>query len=356
MFAAALTAAAVESACGGGHVALPEPTTTQVAVSVATPARRVVDMSILPDQLPPAVAQAADAAVSVEYAYDKPVDSDTFTRNIDEASGFRIAPDTYITAGHAVHDENDQPLPYVNVCGNLKVFVPSDKPTASTSFNGEAHDLYGSDLSAERYFGRRLQRKSDILADMAIFNTSADSDQASQPIVEVAPHQPTVGDPVYFINFQPTDDGRSRSASQEQVWESGGSISDLATLTKPAIYGGIVVSIQDGNVFILTGGKSYVPLGDSYMRRGASGGMVVNQQGQVVAESVASVRYGSIGSPYARDYLENQARLTIEGVGATTEMGMEVARPITMPRIHEFLAELSTAPNCTIDTAHTVNH
>lgn len=363
MFVAAMAAAVAEVSCGGGNGALPKPPTTPAEASIVTPTRQVVDMSVLPDQLPPAVARVAKAAVSVEYKYDEEKEGSTpdvrsYTRHAEDGSGFRIAPDVYVTAGHVAHDSNNQPLPYVNACGNLRVFTSTNEATGITEVDGKQYEIRGSDIPAGRYVAEYTQRGPKISEDIGVIEAPAGNSPVVQSIAEVAPHQPMVGDPVYFINFQPTNDGRSRSASQQEVFSKDDLDSAIQpAMSEPAIYGGIVVSVGNGkNMVILTGGESYVPLGDSNLRHGASGGMVVNQQGQVVAESVASVNYDGIDDKdtYTEANLERLAAITIKGATSSAEMGIALARPVTTEHVQEMLARLSVAPSCVVDKAHSM--
>lgn len=368
MFAAALTVAALESACGYGHTQNPALTTPTTTVQIG-PGQQRVDMSVLPEHLPQAVLRAEEAAVSVEQAYAK---TTTEAAGITEstqmsqslASGFRVAPDTYITAGHVIKGDRKDP-PFVNVCGNVQVFGASSEPTAAgTLDNGEGYELFGASMDADKMYGVLKDTDSTPLADMAIIKapdiTGSLKDNTDQPVARVAQSQPKTGEAVYFINYQPTPDGMYRSASQSEASNLNRIAGSLPPkfLSKPAVYGGVVLNSRDehGSMIIVYGGKSYTHTNDTYARQGASGGMIVNQQGEVVAISVGSAQFSNKQTAVYPSELAYQTGLVINGSSQRTKFGLEYARPVTKSRLKFFLAKLATAHSCVVDLAHRSIH
>jgi hypothetical protein len=104
------------------------------------------------------------------------------------------------------------------------------------------------------------------------------------PNITLATERLKPGETVYFINFQPTADGRVRSPLAADA------VQGAADYSKPAVFSGLVVQSENKRAVIATGySKSYgLGIADNTVRKGASGGAIVNVRGELVGLSVAS--------------------------------------------------------------------
>jgi hypothetical protein len=206
--------------------------------------------------LPVAVARAERSVVATRQM----LKSDAVKAII--ASGVIINGNQVATAGHNVEDSSSIG------CKNFQVITPgvfedsgaNKDPVIGVSFN---------------------HAKS---TDVAVLTVQTGVNFQSLPPVRIASRPPSAGQTVYFINYQPTAEGKLRSPSVKP------SLDSRQDYSRPAIFAGTVVGTSPNGVAIVTGyGKS---LGrgapDVMVRKGASGGAVVNSDGELVGLSVSS--------------------------------------------------------------------
>jgi len=173
------------------------------------------------------------------------------------ASGVIINGQQILTAGHTVgHDGRV-------ACANTSVLASSFISDAATSSDIVTHASV-------------VHNKT---TDVAVLTLRASDNFTSMPDVKISDRKLSVGDTVYFINYQPTADGAVRSP-----------LSDIAANTTPVIFNGTVIKDAAGRTTIATGsGKSFgAGSEDNLVRKGASGGAIVNSHGELVGLSVAS--------------------------------------------------------------------
>lgn len=176
------------------------------------------------------------------------------------ASGVVINDQQIITAGHTVGGGS-------LMCANTSV-VASGLVSRATA-------------SSDRVTHAAFQYTPGI--DLAVMTLQAGDNFRSLPDVKLASELPKKGETVYFINFQPAADGQVRNPAAE-------SKPGAVDYTKPAIFSGIVAQSKNDRVTIATGySKSYgLGTADNMVRKGASGGAIVNVRGELVGLSVAS--------------------------------------------------------------------
>lgn len=172
------------------------------------------------------------------------------------ASGVILNDRQVLTAGHAT-DDGGKSLS----CANMSVAVPGFMTAAAAS---RLPALFGS---AE--YGESV--------DLALLTVKADANFRNLPPVTLASARPKAGDTVFFINYQPKADGTARNPLAEDEDD-------------PAVFSGVVIGTEKHGLAVATGGGQSYGHGDpeTMLRKGASGGAVVNAQGELIGLSVSS--------------------------------------------------------------------
>jgi hypothetical protein len=130
------------------------------------------------------------------------------------ASGVILSSDSVLTAAHNVRRANG-----TVTCSQLTV--------AATGL------LTGATASRDRVL-YASSNKYENTADLALLTVEASDNFKNMPKAVLARKSPQVGETVYFINFQPTVDGKIRTPTNQS---SGSPTTDYS---KPAIFTGIV--------------------------------------------------------------------------------------------------------------------
>lgn len=215
----------------------------------ATPVQATKPNTELYPDLPPAVANAISSVVAVQRV--------TGANNQGlAASGVILGKDQVLTAGHEIDSGNG-----VLACSQTSVVGPGVLTPGSASSNPV--------LAA-------ALRHTDTL-DMALLQIKSDTNFQALPSITIAQGEPESGSTVYFINFQPKGDGQQRIPTNK----------DAST---PAVFSGTALGGTEKGFAIATGGgQSYGLDGDdNILRKGASGGAVVNEKGELLGLSVSS--------------------------------------------------------------------
>jgi hypothetical protein len=206
--------------------------------------------------LPPAVARAVQSVVATQQVLNSSNGQGMV------ASGVIINDEQILTAGHNVEGGGDV------ACSQVSVVAPGLLTSAAASSDRV-------NFASVRY-GKN--------ADVAVLTVDSSENFRTLPDISLANRQPESGDTVYFINFQPTADGKVRSPAAQNSEDPNQDYSE------PVIFPGIVLGKTEHGLAIATGyGKSYgkgVP--DNMVRKGASGGAIVNTKGELVGLSVSS--------------------------------------------------------------------
>jgi hypothetical protein len=202
-------------------------------------------------ELPPEVAKSIQSVVALQrLAAGK--DSDIGM----VASGVILNDHQVLTAGHATDTGSE-----VLSCNNISIDAPGFLTPASAS---RIAATYGSAMHSNN-------------TDLAMLSIKSDANFKRLPAVSIASDPPSAGDTVFFINYQPKADGQLRSPMN-------------AGASDPVIFSGIVLGSTPHGLAIATGGGESFGHGDpdNLLRKGASGGAVVNAKGELVGLSVSS--------------------------------------------------------------------
>jgi len=243
--------------------------------------------------LPVAVARSVNTVVATQQVLDA-ADKEGIV-----ASGVIVSGTQVLTAAHNVRLSNGTVS-----CSQLTV-AATGLLTGATASRSPV-----SFVSSNKYGGS---------ADMALLTVEAGDNFRALPKATLAKRSPEVGETVYFVNFQPTADGKIRTPTSQAS-------NDPATdYSKPAIFSGIVTSVTNDDIVVATGAGTSYGLGvkDNVVRKGASGGAVVNNQGELVGLSVSSDSLqtdrtaASIAKEYGQNLPEHQYQIAhIEPVAA----------------------------------------
>lgn len=177
------------------------------------------------------------------------------------ASGVVINDNQIVTAGHTIGGDSQL------MCANTSVVASGLVSKATASNDPVTH-------AAFRYTPE---------TDLAVMTLRGSDNFRSLPNIALARQLPKKGETVYFINFQPAANGQVRNPAAE-------SKPGAVDYSKPAIFSGIVAERERDRVVIATGYSKSFGLGaaDNMVRKGASGGAIVNVRGELVGLSVAS--------------------------------------------------------------------
>lgn len=263
-FAATLVAATFYANCyngGSSHPNNPPP-------GIESLQQPMIDLRRIPSHLPDAVAAQLETVVHIAISKEKErFIGDGFSTSLFDnhsyLSGVKIGPNLVLTAGHALRDTNGNLNTTVN-CGDLYITGSTD----ASGLSGYRANTVTSEVSS---FNER-----DSVPDIALLVTGAFSGFDDLKSAQISPLPPRIGDVVYFVNFQPDSLGNERDPG---VYEN--------RLNRPAVFPGIVVgTTKTGALQVITGLVSYSQgEPDTRARRGASGGAVFNEFGELVAIS-----------------------------------------------------------------------
>jgi hypothetical protein len=201
--------------------------------------------------LPKGVARSVQSIVAVQR-----ITSTVAEDNAIVASGVILNDHQVLTAGHTASNSKG-----ALSCAGTRVNAQGFLSSSAASSNPVS---YASALHSGA-------------ADMAVLTVEPDENYQSLPAISVASVLPKPGDVVYFINYQPQADGTIRDPLSAGV---GG----------PVIFSGIVIGHDAQGLQIATGGGTSYGHGqpETVLRKGASGGAIVNGNGELVGLSVSS--------------------------------------------------------------------
>lgn len=222
-------------------------------MSIAEPEQ---DMETQYPDLPPSVARSISSVVATQQILDEG------TQQGVVASAVIINDLQVLTAAHNINRNGRL------ACGNSSVVTPGMLTTAAASKDAVTH----------------ASAKYDKKNDLAVLTVQPSANFRDLPDIQIADRLPEVGDTVYFINFQPTAEGKVRSPA------AAASDNPANDYSKPAVFSGIVLGKKANGIAVATGhGKSYgLGVADNLVRKGASGGAIVNVRGELVGLSVSS--------------------------------------------------------------------
>lgn len=287
----------------------------------ATPTHQAPAIIRIDTVLPPELPQAVQAQVgsAVDIGSEIPLEESRFpdgtlalstSRVSSLGSGVRISETEVATAGHvrAEHPEA--------ACGDFTIKTRVEDSIRKAPVTAEAHSYLSDNVSADSY---------DV-PDFGIMEVEPRLLEGV-PIAQVRQTPLEVGEPVYFVNYQPTADGTDREPSASDPY------------SQPAEYGGIVASTDGQLSRVITDiGASYGDVYDDVTRAGASGGAVFDAQGQLVAIVSRGLESGLLG--------QNQA-FGVE-LSAYPDVTVSEAKvtPVTQTLIDQLRAEIDASPSC----------
>ncbi len=202
-----------------------------------------VNLSGLPEILPPAVAALLPSVVRVEVS----IKAGIYGEEIYESfgSGVRIRPETYLTAGHVIRDKDGNMIPGINTCGALVVDSATTKSTASSLDGaGDRIQFYGTSLYAQQEVSLYTKNTADsVNTPDAALVVAPDTQQVTSPFspIELEKNKMVNGAQVYMANFEPTPEREQRTPDETKV------ISEELSkgLNKPAVMGAVVLANLD---------------------------------------------------------------------------------------------------------------
>jgi hypothetical protein len=155
---------------------------------------------------------------------------------------------------------------------------------------------------------------------------------AALPAIEISKQTLYAGEPLFFVNYEPTASGKYRDP-----------INPAGSYTKPAIYGGFYIGKdQNGEDYdVLLGVKSYGAVKDVFSRPGASGGPVFNSEGQLVGIDVQ----GYDSEPGTDEY-EQDWNVQLQHDNPHQKLETEIIQPITPSIIKGLETNLKTSEIC----------
>lgn len=204
--------------------------------------------------LPTAVAEVVKAVVATQRITGG--DSGP-VQNGFAGSGVAINDHQILTAGHNVEDGKGL------ACSQTLVLASGvlSRASATKEVVNYASVEYGDD------------------DDIAVLQVAPSSNFRNLPDVKLAQRMPQAGETVYFINYQPAADGTARTPFAKDT-----------AYAEPAVFSASVLGTGDRRFAVATGGGKSFGRGvaDVVLRKGASGGAIVNGKGELVGLSVAS--------------------------------------------------------------------
>lgn len=305
--------------------------TAELNASAAAKGAAELDVLNLPESLPAAVESLQDNAVAIGAIGVI-------------GSGIALDERRILTAGHVLYDDDEDKLDPpgsqelasfkindTGMCGDVIVHSTSTEAarfdTAGVARYGASVDVYRSTGTTDHGFDE---------PDLALLQSSWELPFDTQP-VPIAETKAAVGEPVYFINYQPDDQGMHRSPN-------AGRLSDYQLeqgYDEPALFAGFVVGGNaGGDTFHVATMKSYGMIQDSEARGGGSGGLVANGNGEVVG--VLSAVYTE---PFDAASMPHNFGVAIKNAPAS-QIDVSIVQPVTQEYINDLNSKLSSEPPC----------
>lgn len=216
--------------------------------------------------LPRAVARLYNSVVSINYGDFR-------------GSGVKIGSNLVLTAGHLVMPSGEG-HPDELRCGDI---------------NDSVSDVFtqlGNQTPIVNWYGQNNGRRNAAnTSDYALLRVDPDSTFARLPVAPVSASSPSIGSPVYNINYESNADQKlARLPNSQVASEYMGERIGYA-----AEYAGIVVGKYYGEIEIAEDLQGYGPrrYREKQSHGGASGGPVFSEQGEMFGTVVSSYNSGS---------------------------------------------------------------
>jgi len=273
-----------------------------------------INLSFLPDSLPQAVAQRVASVLDISI---RTMDHPSW---MSVASGVKIS-NLAISAGHLLKQPDG--LPHNDYgCGDLLL----------TGRAGEKSlPAYGTVFKAEASY---LDNEST--ADISILETKKSRSFSQLPNSEISDTPPSVGQFVYFVNYEPSSETLDRNPAYAELKDF-----DDPTIL-PAIYLGIILEkTPTGRYAILTGLKNLgAGMEDTLSRGGASGGPVYDEQGKIIGLVTKAT-----GKDIAPEIIETNFNVVLENIPKSS-LSVSFIQPVTSDLVSNLEQAAETNPDC----------
>lgn len=323
---------------------------TTAPTSIAAPSNK--DVLANPDlmasgypTLPPAVKRITSSAVEIYGDATQPVDYYDKRGNLLRSGSEFAYIDKAKTilaggggSGSVVETSNGKQV----ILTGGHVAAPNADACKETTVNFQSSA--GSDsesLTVEKQayqFGGSLKKETTASPDKAVIITEPGEKHEAVPLLPKVSLNP--GDVLFTANYEPKENGDERSPTSEDNPD-------------PAIYNMMVLGrSSSGLTAVLERGNSYGKSHDNRTRKGASGGLVVNSNGELVATVEGGLNNND--KPTAEDIqfelgmlaLENDDD-TLRGINAKEGDHISYLQPITQGDVDKLAREAEESPNCT---------
>lgn len=286
----------------------------------------------LSDTLPPGVEEQIPNVVAITseiHSYNSELQRVIST---SICSGVRIDEHDYLSAGHCADLRNISKglTPY---CMDIRVDIPTNQSDGVT-LDGTKQAGY----SPEGTSATSLQflNYQDILL--------IETEPGNQPSYDKPTHfrdkSDTVkqGTPLYFANYQPTENREYRNPSKEALLPPQHSRGPHT----PAILGGIAIrTVNPDTIEVVTAGDSYGTSKDTDIRMGASGGPVYDKIGNLVGRIVVTD-----ANKMSVKAFENSRNIEIAGMPDEEMLRILYVKTSSQEQVNKLQDEQQTLPRC----------
>lgn len=302
-----------------------------------------VDLGSLPQKAPQSVSSQIGNAVLVRVKKEskkgdrKGYHIDWNSESYTQGSGVRIAPNTYLTAGHVLYEKKQTYETSIQACVDSSIGSVTTRITGAIPFqHGTTIPVRGIEYKAARQVGTYTPQNEGA-DDIALVQTDVE-EFADPPQVKIREDPPKIGEKVFAVNYQPTAKNEYRTPNEGEL--------NIRMLSlgygKPAIYGGVILSTDEKNKYVMaTNLKSYGVVNDSESREGSSGGAVYDTKGQLIGISISA----SDGK-YNSDDMNWLWGLKIHGQDKDKKMSYTLVQPVTETHIGAMLMRIYQRQSC----------
>lgn len=297
----------------------------------------VVDLSVLPEELPPAVAAALPNVVKINTPILQPDGS----RDHYEGSGVRTGPTEVITASHVAMTDDGRFRQ--GQCEDASVSSSTVEPQKVISSGPHEGEYRGVETSIASVSGWKVDDR-----DIARITLDPNEAQVMDPatplkIRDLAANPLQPGDQLFIAGYGPDAEGNYRTPYDSQIfpYQKG------KGYNKPHVTGAVVLNTayQGDQLAVATGLEDYSELADPAERNveGDSGGAFFDEHGQLVG--VLSTGTLETASGYSVEEVSTafQARLQFTGLPQGYTPSVSTAELIT-PDLLSQLQGLPPAP------------
>jgi hypothetical protein len=337
------TSAALLTACHGSELPPPEP--SSVIVRQSNPEIIPGHGTQLPKELPEAIGKLVSGAVAVQLTERTKVNGLDATIEAEYGSGFRIDKGHVLTAGHAIIEKNGTLMSKVALCGGVEVDAATEQ---SNGENGLGQPTYGAKLRVNKVAGSFKADAANSKApdantpDVAVLGIM--DEIGAQPPVNFRHTPLKAGEPVYFVGYPPViSTQQKRTPYQGDLLDK-----DQSTLSKPAIYGGVVARDQTqagSKLPIVTGLQSYGAIEHAHSVGGDSGEIALDQQGEIIG-----ITSSALEMPESLAVINGLLGVSVQEVAAGLNpdaVQYSNIQTLSAEIVQNWVKTSDNAPNCT---------